>query len=149
MMGWVPPLAHLCCLNGPGYLAWVFFRLRVGGFFVTDEIRGELLEDAADFVFLYVTFPDAGVAETVARGAVNRRLCACANVWAPHRSFYRWKDKIEMAGEVVGLFKTTRTRTDELAAFVKSGHPFETPCIASLTIDQIDSKFGAWIRSET
>lgn len=107
------------------------------------------LQDAGDFVFLYVTFPDAAAAEKMAREALDLRLCACANIWSPHRSFYRWKDKIEMAGEVVGLFKTTRTRADELAAYIKSGHPFETPCIASLTLDQIDSKFGAWIRSET
>jgi len=116
---------------------------------VTDENRGELLQDAADFVFLYVTFPDVASAEKVAREAVELRLCACANVWAPHTSFYRWESQIEVASEVVGLFKTTRSRVSDLAEFVKSVHGFETPCIASLALDQIEPKFGAWIKSET
>jgi periplasmic divalent cation tolerance protein len=42
-------------------------------------------------------------------------------------SIYRWKGKIETAGEVIVFFKTTRDRQAEFQEKLHSLHPYEVP----------------------
>jgi len=51
-------------------------------------------------VILYTTWPDAEKAEAVAAEAVAERLAACANIFAPIGSIYRWEGAIERATEI-------------------------------------------------
>lgn len=107
------------------------------------------LVSAEDFVFIYVIYPNHESAQSSAREAVTQNLCACANLWSEHQSIYRWKEKIEETREVAVLFKTAKAREELLSSFIKSTHPFETPCIATFGPDRIDASFADWIKSAT
>ena len=56
------------------------------------------------------TFPDAETAGRIAQTLVDEKFAACANIVPAIQSIYRWKEKIETAGEVLVFFKTTRDR---------------------------------------
>jgi len=75
------------------------------------------------------SFPDVETANRVAHTLVAEKLAACANIIPAVHSIYRWKDKIETAGEVIVLFKTT---PDRQAAFQEKLQSLHRPGIAGL-----------------
>lgn len=104
-----------------------------------------------EVVLLYTTWPDAETAEAFGAEAVAERLAACANVLGSLRSIYRWKGAVERAVETPMLLKTTADRAEALAEAVRAAHPYETPCVVALPVDESGSNaaFLDWIRTET
>lgn len=97
--------------------------------------------------FLYVTFPNAKSARAIASKAVESRLAACANVLSPHTSIYRWKGRIESSKETIVIFKTAREKS--LRQFVSNQHPYEVPCIATLSLASLNPSFRDWVIRES
>jgi periplasmic divalent cation tolerance protein len=103
-----------------------------------------------DAVILYTTWPDAETARSAGRAAVEARLAACANVLAPMRAIYRWREAVEAADETPMLLKTTAAAADGLRDFIAARHPYETPCIVGLPILDAGSSPGFidWIAQQ-
>ena len=99
-------------------------------------------------VLLLTTLPDADAAAALAQDALDARLAACATELGAVKSRYRWKGEIEVAEEFQLLFKTSLARADELARFIESNHPYETPEIVSWQADA-SLAYGQWITAET
>jgi periplasmic divalent cation tolerance protein len=102
-------------------------------------------------VILYTTWPDAEKAEAVGAEAVAERLAACANIFAPITSIYRWEGAIERAAEVPMTLKTSARTAADLREFVRARHPYEVPCILALRTDETLSEpaYLAWIEDQT
>ncbi|HEU5312993.1 MAG TPA: divalent-cation tolerance protein CutA [Candidatus Udaeobacter sp.] len=100
----------------------------------------------ADQILLVLsTFPDAETASRIAQTLVEEKLVACANLIPAVHSIYRWKEKIETAGEVMVFFKTTE---DRLAAFeqnLRSLHPYEVPELICIKIDNGSPDYLRWV----
>jgi periplasmic divalent cation tolerance protein len=80
------------------------------------------------------TFPDAATADRIAHKLITEKFAACANIMPAVHSIYRWKDKIETAGEAIAFFKTTR---DQQAAFqekLRALHPYDVPEIVFIPV---------------
>lgn len=97
----------------------------------------------------YATFPDAKTAARLAREMVELRLAACANIFTPVRSVYRWKGRIEEGLETAALFKTTASRYPVFMEELARRHPYECPCIVAWPILRGWPPFLEWIRDET
>ncbi len=95
------------------------------------------------------TTDSAAKAEALARGAVEARLAACAQISAPVTSVYRWQDAIESAQEWQVLFKTTEDRYLELEAHLTEAHDYETPEIIATPVIDGSANYLAWIAAET
>lgn len=78
------------------------------------------------------TFPDVEKARGIAAELVERRLAACVNLLPGVESIYRWEGKVERAGEVLAVIKTTRY--PELEVALKELHPYEVPEILALPV---------------
>ena len=104
-----------------------------------------------EMVILYTTWPDADTAERAAREVVEAGLAACANILPPATSIYRWKGKVERAGEVVMILKTGTARAPELRDRLAELHPYEIPAIVAIPIltPASWSPFLLWIEDET
>ena len=83
-------------------------------------------------VVVLCTFPDVEQARAIAAELVERRLAACVNLLPGVESIYRWEGKVERAGEVLAVIKTTRY--PELEAALKELHPYEVPEILALPV---------------
>lgn len=81
---------------------------------------------------VFCTFPDVEKAREIAAVLVERRLAACVNLLPGVESIYRWEGKVERAGEVLAVIKTTRY--PELEAALKALHPYEVPEILALPV---------------
>jgi len=91
------------------------------------------------------TFPDAETASRIAQTIVEERLAACANLISAVHSIYRWKEKIETAGEVLVLFKTTEDRREMFDQKLRSLHPYEVPELLFIAINGGSSDYLRWV----
>ena len=88
-------------------------------------------------------------AHTLARGAVEARLAACAQISAPVTSVYRWQDAVETGQEWQVLLKTTAERYDELETHLAAAHDYGTPEIIALPVVRGSDRYLAWVSAET
>jgi periplasmic divalent cation tolerance protein len=100
----------------------------------------------ADQVLLVIsTFPDAETASRIARTLVEEKFAACANLMPAVHSIYRWKEKIETAGEVMVFFKTTLDRQAAFQEKLRSLHPYEVPEIVFVPVDRGLPAYLSWV----
>jgi periplasmic divalent cation tolerance protein len=93
--------------------------------------------------------PDAASAQSLAEVLVEQRLAACVNIMAPCRSVYRWRGRIEQAGEVPVLMKTTRARYAALEACIRARHPYELPEVIAVPVQCGLAEYLLWVGTET
>ncbi|MFB7913307.1 divalent-cation tolerance protein CutA [Streptomyces sp. NPDC056061] len=88
-------------------------------------------------------------ARALARGAVEARLAACAQISAPVTSVYRWQGAVETAEEWQLLLKTTAERYDELEAHLLAAHDYGTPEIIAVPVVRGSAGYLDWVAAET
>ena len=91
------------------------------------------------------TFPDAETADRIAHTLIADKFAACANIIPAVHSIYRWKDKIETAGEAFVFFKTTQ---DQQAAFqekLRALHPYDVPEIIFIPVASGLPDYLRWV----
>lgn len=99
-------------------------------------------------VLVLTTLPDSDAASALAQQVIDARLAACVTELGAVKSRYRWEGKVEVANELQLLFKTSLARGDELARFIESNHPYETPEVVLWQADA-SAAYGQWIIAET
>lgn len=107
------------------------------------------MNDSADVIGVYLTFPDDATADSIARVLVDERLVACVNVFGSGRSVYRWQEEVVSGPEVFAWAKTTRGRLADLEARVADLHPFEVPCVVAYPATAGLPAYLDWVRQET
>lgn len=83
-------------------------------------------------------------AKSIGRTLVEERLAACANIF-PITSIFRWKDKIEEAGEFGIIVKTRTDKVKDIENRVRQIHSYEVPCIVSFKIGSGSEDYLKWI----
>ncbi|MFE7133263.1 divalent-cation tolerance protein CutA [Streptomyces sp. NPDC057638] len=104
---------------------------------------------ATDVVIAQTTTDDETAAEALARGAVERRLAACAHIDAPVTAVYRWQGEIQREREWRISYKTTRERLPELEAWVVAAHGYDVPQWIVLPVDAGSRAYLGWVGEET
>jgi periplasmic divalent cation tolerance protein len=100
-------------------------------------------------VFVYTTWPSLAAAEAAGRALVERRLCACVNILPGMISHYRWQGVVECAEEAVMIVKTRASLAEAVERAVKALHSYDTPAIAVLPLESVESNYLGWILAET
>ncbi len=96
-----------------------------------------------------MTASSSDEAGKIVKALLEKRLVACANIMAPHKSMYRWNDKIETGEEIAVIMKTQAGLFEKLREKILEMHSYECPCIVALPIEAGHADFMAWIASET
>jgi periplasmic divalent cation tolerance protein len=100
----------------------------------------------ADQILLAIsTFPDLETANRITQTLITEKFAACANLMPAVRSIYRWKEKIETAGEVMVFFKTTKDRQAAFEEKLRSLHPYEVPEIIFVSVDNGFRGYLNWV----
>ncbi len=96
------------------------------------------------FSIIYITAGSMDEAKSIGRTLVEERLAACANIF-PITSIFRWKDKIEEAGEFGIIVKTRTDKVKDIENRVRQIHSYEVPCIVSFKIGSGSEDYLKWI----
>ncbi|MFI8822637.1 divalent cation tolerance protein CutA [Streptomyces sp. NPDC053431] len=88
-------------------------------------------------------------ADALARGAVEARLAACAQISGPVTSVYHWQGAIETAEEWEVVLKTTEARYTALEAHLLAAHDYETPEILATRVARVSADYARWVERET
>jgi periplasmic divalent cation tolerance protein len=100
-------------------------------------------------VFVYTTYPSLVEAEKAGRAIVEQRLAACVNILPGMVSHYWWEGKIERGEEVVMIIKTRASLADRVRDAVKAAHPYTTPAILVIPLENVEESYLGWIMAET
>ena len=84
-------------------------------------------------------------ASRIAQTLVEEKFAACANLMPAVHSIYRWKEKIEMAGEIIVFFKTTLDRQAAFQEKLRSLHPYEVPELICIKIETGSPDYLRWV----
>jgi periplasmic divalent cation tolerance protein len=103
------------------------------------------MNTARQFALVLVTAPDLRTARILARGVLKARLAACANLVPGLESHYWWQGKLERAGEVLIVFKTTKAKLSALEKHVLEKHPYDTPEILALSVTSGTQRYLDWL----
>ena len=99
------------------------------------------------FAVVLVTAPDVKTARNLARGALEARLIACANLIPRIESHYWWRGKIEAGAEVLLVMKTTTSRLTALEKLILAKHPYDTPEFVVLPISRGNQRYLDWVEA--
>ncbi|MBQ0984809.1 divalent-cation tolerance protein CutA [Streptomyces sp. F63] len=103
----------------------------------------------AEFLTVMTTTDSAEKAEALARGAVEARVAACAQISAPVTSVYHWDGAVETAREWQVLFKTASVRFGELETYIRGAHDYDVPEIIATPVTQGGADYLTWVAAET
>jgi len=96
-------------------------------------------------VVVLCSFPDMEQARQIGAALVERQVAACVNLLPGVESIYRWEGKVERAGEVLGVIKTTCYA--ELEAAILELHPYEVPEILALKVAGGSGEYLDWLKA--
>ena len=102
-----------------------------------------------DFAVVLVTAPDMDLARRLAKGALEAKLAACANIVPAVESHYWWNGKLESSDEVLLMFKTRQQLLPKLERAVREIHPYDTPEFVALPLTTVSRKYLAWLTDNT
>ena len=102
-----------------------------------------------DFAVVLVTAPDMDLARRLAKGALEAKLAACANIVPAVESHYWWKGKLVSSDEVLLIFKTRQQLLPKLERAVRENHPYDTPEFVALPLTTGSRKYLAWLTDNT
>jgi periplasmic divalent cation tolerance protein len=88
-------------------------------------------------------------AEALARGAVEARLAACAQIAGPVTSVFWWEGKVDTAQEWQVWFKTTAAAYARLEEHLRAAHSYDVPEILCLPVTAGNQAYLAWMDTET
>ena len=94
----------------------------------------------------FVTAPDLETARKISHGALEKKLCACANLVSAVESHYWWQGKLETSAEVLIIFKMTLRQRETLREFVLANHPYEVPEFITFAIEHGSADYLNWVR---
>jgi periplasmic divalent cation tolerance protein len=107
------------------------------------------VKPAAKFAVVLVTVPDLKTARALAKGALQARLIACANLIPKIESHYWWQGKIESGAEVLLILKTQKSKLAALEKLILARHPYDTPEFLVLPLSAGNKKYLDWLVTAT
>ena len=105
------------------------------------------MKSAPQFTTVLVTAPDLRRSRSLAKAVLRAKLAACANLVPGIESHYWWHGKIETGTEVLLIFKTLKSKLPALERLILAEHPYDTPEILSLVLNEGNRKYLDWIRA--
>jgi periplasmic divalent cation tolerance protein len=92
----------------------------------------------------WTTTANRADAERLAKGAVELRLAACAQVDGPMTSYYHWEGKLEQTEEYRVWFKYLPANAASLSTWIHRHHPYALPQWIEVSAENVGEKYLSW-----
>ncbi len=94
---------------------------------------------------VFCTFPDSASARQIGTVLIERQLAACVNLIPAVESIYRWQGRVETAGEVLAVFKTSAEVFPGFEQTLGELHPYEVPEIIAIEPAAVSANYASWV----
>ncbi len=98
-----------------------------------------------EFRIVLCTFPDAVTARQIGTVLIEKQLTACVNLIPAVESIYRWRGAVEMATEVLAIFKTSAAVFPEFEHELTTLHPYDVPEIVAIEPAAVSENYALWL----
>ncbi len=102
----------------------------------------------SEYIQVFTTVEKRDEAKKIITGALEARLCGCAQVVGPISSSYWWEGKIEEAEEYLCILKSRQDLYLELEAMIKKNHPYDVPEILAVPVQEGNPDYLDWLTKE-
>ncbi|MSN96595.1 divalent-cation tolerance protein CutA [Campylobacter sp. FMV-PI01] len=96
-------------------------------------------------IILLCTTPNKSIAKKIVKILLKKRLIACANLVKNIKSYYIWNNKLQKDKEILMIMKSKKSLFDKINNKILKFHPYETPEIISLNLQDIDKNYKIWL----
>lgn len=96
-------------------------------------------------LLIYMTLPQDMDAEGFCDGLIREGLAAGMNIIGPCRSVFSWQGEIRHKAEWIIIAQVSKTIYKKFLEAVLAVHPYQTPCVISLPLEQGYPPFLKWI----
>uniref|UniRef100_UPI0031384A2C T33-18.2 : A n=1 Tax=synthetic construct TaxID=32630 RepID=UPI0031384A2C len=96
-------------------------------------------------ILVYSTFPNLLEAKLIGLKLLKKRLIACFNAFEITSAYWE-KGRIRTRREWAAIFKTTEEKEKELYEELRKLHPYETPAIFTLKVENVLTEYMNWLR---
>ncbi len=107
------------------------------------------MDQDADMIVLYTTFPNEKDAQKVGGELVEEKLAACVNILPGMVSIYRWEGAIENGSEVAMLVKTRKELESQVMEALAAKHPYSVPALIVFEPRRVAASYLEWVRGQT
>lgn len=77
-----------------------------------------------------------------------KQLAACCQQLSIS-STYWWEGKINTINEILLTFKTVEAAWEPLEEVLRDAHPYDTPEIVALPVNNVSETYAAWVNDNT
>lgn len=103
----------------------------------------------AEHVVVASTTGSEQEARTLAAGAIEAKLGACAQIVGPITSVFRWDGAVQTEQEWRVEIKTAADRVPALTEHLRAAHSYDVPEIIATPIDGGSAAYLSWLVDET
>jgi periplasmic divalent cation tolerance protein len=98
-----------------------------------------------EYVLILSTVSKIEDAQTIANHLVSNSMAACVNFIPNLESVYKWKNKVCKENEFLLMIKTTANKETNVYDSLSEIHPYDTPEIITLPIQNGSKDYLDWI----
>jgi periplasmic divalent cation tolerance protein len=98
-------------------------------------------------LIIFTATPNEAEAENLAKQLIEQKLAACVQVLPKMKSFYFWKDELQIDSEHLVLIKTIDEKYAEVESFIKANTGYEVPEIISVKSDNVSADYLNWLEN--
>ena len=102
----------------------------------------------SSFCLITTTCPDEQSAKVISHLLLEEKLAACIQMQTI-QSFYHWEGKMCESREQLLLIKTRSSLFQKIEALILKHHPYTTPQLIQIPIEQGFEAYLNWIAEET
>lgn len=98
-------------------------------------------------ILVFMTTTTKREAQKIVQNLLDKRLIACANIYGPVESHFKWQNKIEKADEFLVLMKSNHNLFTKLSKIAKGMHSYDVPEILALSIAEGFPPYLEWLNT--
>lgn len=104
---------------------------------------------SSEHVVVSSTVDSEEAAQTLASGAIEAKLGACAQIVGPIISVYRWAHAVQREREWRIEIKTAADRVPALIEYLRGHHSYDTPEIIVTEVTGGSDDYLSWVSQES
>lgn len=98
------------------------------------------------YIEIHITTASQSEAQRIGEKLVEERFAACAQIFGPIQSVYKWKGKTENSQEWLLCLKSNQSLFTMLVEIVRKEHSYECPQIIALPLVNANEDYLDWMK---